>query len=117
MSSTNYLTLQRSRRSEHISPSRKSKSMSFGTMPHLIPLRQLIAVALTVTEEASITAPRPLDLRLEVPTFIEDPEATMKFIHAMTAALRVLSEVRAATATRRSINPSLVTFVTTSLPV
>ena len=57
---------------------------------------------------------RAPDLRLEVPTSIEDPEATMKLIHAMMAAHRAPREVGAATATRRSINPFLATFVNTS---
>ena len=70
-----------------------------------------------MTEEASITAPSAPDLRLEVPTSIEDLEATMKLIHATMATLHTPREVRAATATRRSINPSLVTFVTTSMLV
>ena len=65
-------------------------------------------------EEASIMAPRSPDLRLEVPTSIEDLEATMKLIHDTTAALRAPREVGAETTTRRSINPSLMTFVTTS---
>ena len=60
-------------------------------------------------------APRAPDLRLEVPTSIDDPEATMRLIHAMTTAHRAPREVGAATATRRSINP-LATFVTTSTP-
>jgi len=67
-------------------------------------------------EQASITASRAPDLRLEVPTSIEDLEATMKLIHATTATHRAPREVGAATETRRSINPSLVTFVTTSMP-
>jgi hypothetical protein len=73
--------------------------------PHLIPPRQLIAATPAVTEEASIMAPRAPDLMLEVPTSIEDPEATMKLIHATTAALRAPREVGVATATKRSINP------------
>ena len=64
-------------------------------------------------KEASITAPRALGLWLEVSTSIEDLEATMKLIHIMTPALHAPREVEAATATRRSINPSLVTFATT----
>ena len=67
-------------------------------------------------EEASITSLRAPDLRLEVPTSIEDLEATMKLIHTTTVALHAPREVRAATATRRSINPSLMTFMTTSMP-
>jgi len=55
--------------------------------PHLIPPRQLVAAAPAMMGEASIMAPRALDLRLEVPTSIEDPEATIKLIHAMTATL------------------------------
>ena len=39
----------------------------------------------------------------------------MKLIHATTAAHHAPREVRAAITTRRSINPSLVTFVTTSM--
>ena len=62
---------------------------------------------------SSIMAPRAPDLRLEVPTSIEDPEGIMKLIHATTAALHAPREVRAATATRRSIYPLLVTFVIT----
>ena len=58
---------------------------------------------------------RAPDHRLEVPKSIEDLEATMKLIHATTAALSAPREVEAATATRRSINPSLVTFMTTSM--
>ena len=85
-------------------------------MPHLIPPRQLIAAAPATMEEASITALRAPDLRLEVPTSIEDLEATMKLIHATTTALCAPREVEAATATRRSINPSLVIFGTTSTP-
>ena len=54
--------------------------MSFGAMPHLIPPRQLVAAALAMTEETNITVPRAPDLRLEVLTSIEDPEATMKLI-------------------------------------
>ena len=84
-------------------------------MPCLIPLHQLVATAPVMTEEASITAPRALDLRPDVPTSIEDPEATMKLIHAMMAAHRTPREVGAATITRRSIKP-LATFVTTSTP-
>ena len=61
-----------------------------------------------MVEETNIMASRALDLRLEVPTSIEDLEATMKLIHA--------TMVRVATATRRSINPSLMTFMTTSMP-
>jgi len=90
--------------------------MSSGTTPHLIAPRQLIATALTMTEEASIMAPRAPDRRMEVPTSIEDPEATMKLIHVMTPALHAPREVGVATATKRSINPGLVTFVTTSTP-
>ena len=67
-------------------------------------------------EEANIIVPRDPNLRLEVPTSIEDPEATMKLIHATAAAHHVPREVEAATATRRSINP-LTTFVTPSTPV
>ena len=63
-----------------------------------------------------MTAPRASDLRLEVPTYIEDLEATMKLIHTTTAAHCAPREVGAATATRRSINPSLTIFVTTSMP-
>ena len=66
-------------------------------------------------EEASIMELRAPDLRLEVPTSIQDPEATMKLIHATTAAHRAPREVGAATITRRSIKP-LATFVTTSTP-
>ena len=69
-----------------------------------------------MTMEANITAPRAPNLRLVVPTSIEGPEATMKLIHGTTAALHAHREVGAATATRRSINPSLMTFVTTSTP-
>ena len=65
-------------------------------------------------EEASIMAPRAPDLRLEVSTSIEDPEATMKLIHATTATHCAPREVKAATVTRRSINLPLTTFVTTS---
>ena len=36
---------------------------------------------------------RALDLRLEVPTSIEDPEATMKLIHVTTLALHAPREV------------------------
>ena len=68
-------------------------------------------------EEASITSLRAPDLRLEVPTSIDDPEATMRLIHAMTTAHRAPREVGAATATRRSIYPLLVTFVITLTPV
>ena len=85
-------------------------------MPHLILLHQLIAAAPVMTEEASNMAPRAPDLRLEVPTSIEDLEATMKLIHAMMAAHRAPREVGAATTMRRSINPSLTTFMTTSMP-
>jgi hypothetical protein len=73
--------------------------------PHLIPPRQLVAATPAVIEEASIMVPRAPNLMLEVPTSIEDPEATIKLIHATTAALRAPREVRVATATRRSINP------------
>ena len=66
-------------------------------------------------EEASIRAPRALDLRLQVPTSIEDLEATMKLIHTTTPARHAPREVVAATATRRSINPSPMTFATTSM--
>ena len=68
-------------------------------------------------EEVSIMVPRPPDLRLEVSTSIEDPEATMKLIHTTMATLHAPWEVRAATATRRSINPLLVTFAITLMPV
>ena len=66
-------------------------------------------------EEASNTMPMALDLWPEVPTSIGDPETTMKLIHATIVAHCAPREVGAATATRRSINPSLVTFVTTSM--
>lgn len=62
-------------------------------MSHLIPPHQLIAIAFTATEEASIMVLRALDLRLEVPTSIEDLEVTMQLIHVMTAAHRALREV------------------------
>ena len=52
-------------------------------------------------------APRAPNLRLGVPTSIEDLEATMKLIHAMMVAHRAPREVRVAPTTRRSINPSL----------
>ena len=56
---------------------------------HIIAVQvQVIDTAPVVTEETSIMAPRALDLRLELPTYIEDPEATMKLIHAMMAAHR-----------------------------
>jgi len=59
-----------------------------------------------MTKEASITAPRAPDLKLEAPTSIEGPEATMKLIQATTAALHAPREVGATTATRRSgMNP------------
>ena len=61
--------------------------------PHLIPPHQLVAAALATPEEASITAPRAPNLRLEVPTSIEDPEATMKLIHVTTLALHAPREV------------------------
>ena len=64
-------------------------------------------------EEANIMVPTPPDLSLEAATSIEDLVATMKLIHATTAALHAPREVGAATATRRSINP-FTTFVTTS---
>ena len=83
-------------------------------MPHLIPLHQVIASTLSTMEEANITAPRAPDLRLEVPTPIENLEATIKLIHATMATHRAPREVRVAPTTRRSINPSLVTFMTTS---
>ena len=67
-------------------------------------------------EEASITVLIAPDLWPEVPTSIEDPEATMKLIHATTHARHAPREVRATIATKRSINPGLVTFVTTSTP-
>ena len=85
-------------------------SMSFGMMPHLIPLHQLIAATPTTM------APRAPNLRLEVPTSIEDLEATMKLIHATMATHYAPREVREATTTRRLINPSLTTFTTTSMP-
>jgi len=90
--------------------------MSSGTTPHLIAPRQLIATALTMTEEASIMAPRAPDLRLEVPTSIEDLEASMKLVQATTATHHAPRVVGVAAAIRRSINPGLVTFVTTSTP-
>ena len=62
-------------------------------------------------------APMPPDLRLEAPTSIEDLGATMKPIHTMTTAHRVPREVEAAIATRRSINPPLMTFAITLMPV
>jgi hypothetical protein len=93
---------------------KEAKHLRCYTMPHLIPPYQPVATALAVMEEASITAPRAPDLKLEVPTSIEDPEATMKLIHTTTAALRAPREVGAVTATRRSINPFLVTLMTTS---
>ena len=86
-------------------------------MPCLIPLHQFIAIAPTAMEEASIMASRALDLRLEVPTSIEDPGATMKPIHSKTPTHHVPREVGVATATRRSINPSLTSFVITLMPV
>ena len=83
--------------------------------PHLIPPHQLVAAALVAMEEARFPTSRAPDLRLEVPTSIDDPEATMRLIHAMTTAHRAPREVGAATATRRLINPSLTTFITTSM--
>ena len=62
-------------------------------------------------------ASMPLDLRLEAPTSIEDPGATMKPIHAKTPTHHIPREVGAATITRRSINPPLVTFMITLTPV
>ena len=85
-------------------------------MRHLTPLRWLIAPAPAMMEEANIMAPTPLDLRLEAPTSIEDPGATMKPIHAKTPTHHVPREVRAATATRRSINLPLATFTITLTP-
>ena len=83
--------------------------------PHLIPPHQLIATAPTTTEEASIMTSRAPNLRLEVPTSIEDLEATMKLIHATMATHRAPREIRASSTTKRLINPSLMTFVTTSM--
>ena len=74
---------------------------------NLWPSRQLVATALAMTEEASIMAPRATDLRLEVPTSMEDPEATMKLIHVTTTTLNAPREVGAPTITRKSINPPL----------
>ena len=68
-------------------------------------------------EEANIMVPRAPDLRLEVPTSIEDLEATMKLIHVTTPALHAPREVGASSITRRLINPSPATFVTTLTPV
>ena len=50
---------------------------------------------------------------LEAPTSLEDSGATMKPIHAKTPAHHVPREVRAATTTKRLINPLLVTFAIT----
>ena len=52
-------------------------------------------------EEDSITAPRAPNLRLDVPTSIEDLEATMKLIHATMAAHRAPREIKASTTTWR----------------
>ena len=60
-------------------------------------------------------APRAPDLRLVFPTSIEGLDATMELIHATMAALRAPREVGTTTVTRRSINPSLATFTTTSM--
>ena len=62
-------------------------------------------------------ASTPPDLKMESPTSIEDPGATMKPIHTKTAAHHVPREVEASTATRRSINPLLMTFAITLMPV
>ena len=61
--------------------------------------------------------PTPPDLSLEAATSIEDLVATMKPIHAKTPTHHVPREVKAATATRRSINSLLTTFVITIMPV
>ena len=89
--------------------------MSSETMPHLTPPCHLVATTLTVMEEASNTVLMVPDLWPEVPTSIGDPEATMKLIHATTTACLTTREVGVATVIRRSINPSPVTFMTTSM--
>ena len=68
-------------------------------------------------EEANIMASTLPNLKLEVPTSIEDLGATMKPIHSKTPTHHVPREVGVATATRRSIYPLLVTFVITLTPV
>ena len=83
-------------------------------MPHLTPLRHLIAAALAMTEEASNTVPMALDQWPKVPTSIGDLEATMKLIHATMPAYHATRELGVATVIRKSINPTPVTFLTTS---
>ena len=86
-------------------------------MCHLTPPHRLIATAPSVMEEANIMATTPPDLRLEAPTSIEVPGATMKPIHDKTPTHHVPREVGVATTTRRSINPPLATFMITLTPV
>ena len=86
-------------------------------MRHLTPPCWLIPATPAVMEEANIMAPTPSDLRLEAPTSIEVPGATMKPIHTKMPAHHIPREVEVATATRRSINPPLGTFVITLTPV
>ena len=84
-------------------------------MPHLILPHQLIATAPAAMEEVNIMVLMPPNLKLEAPTSIEVLGETVKPIHIMKPALHTAREVRAGTATRRSINPTLATFVTTSM--
>ena len=88
--------------------------MSSERTPHLTPQRQLVATALTMMEEASNTVPMAPDLWPEVPTSIGDLEATMKLIHATMPAYHATRELGVATVIRKSINPTPVTFLTTS---
>ena len=70
-----------------------------------------------MTEEVNIKASSTPDTKATAPISIEDLGATMKPIHTMTTAHRVPREVEAAIATRRSINPPLMTFAITLMPV
>ena len=79
----------------------------------ITPPRRLVAGTPTVMEEAIIMASMPPDLSLEVPTSIEDLGSTMKHIHDTMLAHHVPREVRAATATRRTINKPFETFAIT----
>ena len=67
-------------------------------------------------KEVNIKAPSTPNTKAVALISIEDPRATMKPIHAKTPAHHVPREVRAATTTKRLINPLLVTFATTSTP-
>ena len=72
-------------------------------MHHLTPPCRLIATTPATMEEANIMAPTPLDLRLEAPTSMEDPGATMKHNRTKADALLVrrVAEVATAVPTRR----------------